>query len=126
MPISILIAPTFTSAAQATNVHHLTRPKSQPTGTQSVTWEDEARREHWEGALISYLRANWRRAFPIWSVINRVVAESRQPTRMEVRVATRVALKILGRLIRQKRIFLYRRRLVAILDLGTEIIPLGK
>ena len=80
-------------------------------------WADLAADEDWPGAILGYLRQNWRGRHLLWHVINCVVAESRPEARWLVRRASKEALAAMMELIRQKRVLRYRRRWVAALEL---------
>ncbi len=88
-------------------------------------WEDLAADEDWTGAILGFLRKNWRGKHLLWHVIDAVVAESRPEARCLVRRATREALSAMMELIRQRRVMRHRRRWVAALELPAELQPSG-
>lgn len=79
-------------------------------------WEDLAADEDWPGAILEYLRKNWRGRHLLWHVINTVVAESRPEARSLVRRSSREALMAMMQLIRERRVMRHRRRWVACLE----------
>jgi len=106
--------------------------RSIPTGSPRSTakkpeprhWAEAAFQERWQDAVLGFLRERRRDAVPYWEVVNGVVGESCQATRWEVRFATRGILTAVKTLLHERRILRYRRRYLAILDLGGEIVPL--
>lgn len=88
-------------------------------------WRELAYDENWEGAILAYLREDWRKTHKLWTVVNTVVAESRQPSRFDVRAATWECLQEMMRLRRERRVFRYKRQTVAILDPDL-VVPLLK
>ena len=99
----------------------LTPPQSIPA---EPDWCDFAAQERWEEAILAYLRADWRKAHRLWTVVNCIVAESRQQSRFDTRAATFEVLQEVMRLRRERVIFRYRRKWIAILDSGPPIIPM--
>ena len=99
----------------------LTPPPEQPA---EADWRDHAAEERWAEAVISFLRADWRKTFPLWTVVNSIVAKSCQQKRSEVRAANFEVLAEVMRLRRERVIFRYKRKWIAILDSGRPIIPL--
>src|ERR1035437_572236 len=99
---------------------------SPPSTPAEPDWCDYAAEERWAEAIVAYLRADWRKKFRLWSVINRIVAESAQPSRFDVRAATFECLQELMRLRRERVVFRYKRQWIAILDNGLPVIPLEK
>ena len=120
MNISVLSTPAagWRPPVQATAVQARHQPQTLPD------WCDFAAEERWEEAILAYLRADWRKTFKMWSVINEIVAESRQQTRFDTRAATFEVLAEVMRLRRERVIFRYRRKWIASLDSGSPIIPL--
>ncbi len=98
----------------------------QPCEPEKADWRDHAAQERWEEAIIAYLRTDWRTTFKMWTVINEIVRESRQRSRWDVRAATFEVLREVMRLRRERVIFRYKKRWIAILDSGVPIIPLEK
>jgi hypothetical protein len=98
--------------------------QQQPPRPTAPDWCDFAAEERWEEAILAYLRADWRKTFKMWSVINEIVAESRQQTRFDTRAATFEVLAEVMRLRRERVIFRYKRKWIASLDSGSPIIPL--
>ena len=99
----------------------LTPPPSRPA---EPDWQDYAAEERWADAIITFLRADWRKSFPMWTVINAIVAESQQQSRFDVRAATFEVLAEVMRLRRERVIFRYKRNWIANLDNGIPLIPL--
>ena len=87
-------------------------------------WRDYAAEERWGDAIIAFLQADWRQTFKLWTVVNTIVAESQQQTRTDVRAATWECLQEMMRLRRERVIFRYKRKWIAILDNGLPLIPL--
>jgi|ERR1035437_652021 hypothetical protein len=99
------------------------RPQEPPQPAEP-DWCDLAAEERWAEAIISFLRTDWRKTFPLWTVINSVVAESRQQTRFDMRNATFEVLQEVMRRRRVRVIFRFKRKWIAIMDSGQPIIPL--
>jgi hypothetical protein len=99
------------------------RPQESPQPAEP-DWCDLAAEERWAEAIISFLRTDWRKTFPLWTVINSVVAESRQQTRFDTRNATFEVLQEVMRRRRERVIFRFKRKWIAIMDSGQPIIPL--
>jgi hypothetical protein len=120
MSIGLFVAPAsaWRSPAQAPATPALPPHPSEPD------WRDHAAEERWAEAVISFLRADWRKTFRLWTVINSIVAESCQQSRFDVRAATFEVLQEVMRLRRERVIFRYKRKWIAILDSGQPIIPL--
>jgi hypothetical protein len=95
-----------------------------PSKPAEPDWQDYASRELWRQAIIAYLRSDWRKSFEMWGVLNAIVAESCQRSRFDVRAATYEALAELMQLRRERAVFRYRRRWIAILDMKTPLPPL--
>lgn len=124
MSISVLATP---AAAWRPPTHATAAPARkqqapQPTGPD---WRDFAARERWEEAIVAYLRVDWRKTFRMWSVINEIVAESCQQSRFDTRAAAFEVLQEVMRLRRERVIFRYKRKWIAILDSGPPSIPLS-
>ena len=98
--------------------------QQQPPQPSEPDWCDFAAQERWEEAILAYLRADWRKTFRMWSVINEIVAESGQQSRFDTRAATFEVLAEVMRLRRERVIFRYKRKWIASLDSGQPIIPL--
>jgi hypothetical protein len=99
---------------------------SQPCAPAQPDWRDHAAEERWEEAIVAYLRTDWRMTFKMWTVINEIVRESGQRSRVDVRAATFEVLKEVMRLRRERVVFRYKKRWISILDSGVPIIPLGE
>ena len=87
-------------------------------------WRDLAAEEQWAEAIVGFLRSDWRKYFRLWTVVNTLVAESRQRSRFDVRNATYECLQELMRLRRERVVFRYKRQWVSILDNGVPVTPL--
>jgi hypothetical protein len=98
--------------------------QQQPPRPTAPDWCDFAAEERWEEAILAYLRADWRKPHRLWTLVNSVVAESRQQSRFDVRAATFEVLQEVMRLRRERVIIRYERKWIAILDSGQPIIPL--
>jgi hypothetical protein len=109
--------PRSTPAPQPPPVGEKARPRQRD-------WEDAAFEEDWTWAVLRFLRQRRREAVPYWDVVNAVAHASIQPARWEVRFATKQVLQAVKALVRDRRVLRYRRRYLAILDLGAEIVPL--
>jgi len=94
-----------------------------PPSSSAPTWQDFAANEDWREAVVAYLRSDWRRAFKMWSVINDVVGESCQGSRFDVRAASFEVLQEVLQLRRERKIIRFKRRWIAILAAGNEVIP---
>ena len=123
MSISVLATPAagWRPPVQATAAQARQQQPPQPT---EPDWQDYAAQERWEEAILAYLRADWRKTFKMWSVINEIVSESCQQTRFDTRAATFEVLAEVMRLRRERVIFRYKRKWIASLDSGPPIIPL--
>lgn len=95
-----------------------------PSKSAEPDWRDFAAQERWEEAILAYLRADSRKTFRMWSVINEIVSESLQQNRFDTRAATFEVLAEVMRLRRERVIFRFKRKWIAILDSGQPIIPL--
>jgi hypothetical protein len=116
-PIATWQAPRSTPAPQPATAIKSTRPNRD--------WEDAAGDGDWQTAVLGYLRERRREAVPYWTVINAVVLASVPSDRWEVRFATTRALQAVKALIRDRRVLRYRRRFLAVLDVGAEVVPLA-
>jgi hypothetical protein len=92
-------------------------PLPPPRKPAEPDWCDHAAQEHWAEAVVAYLRSDWRKKFPLWTVINEIVAESCPRSRFDVRAATFEVLGEVMRLRRERVIFRFQRQWIAILPL---------
>ena len=122
MSISLLATPASAwrpTVQQSRKTALLPRPEK----PSEPDWQDYAADERWADAIISYLRADYHRTFLLWKVVNAIVAESGQGSRFDVRAATFECLQELMRLRRERRVFRYKRKWIAILDAAVPIVP---
>ena len=120
MVIGILLSPIFKSSAPVS-------PEAKPTKAQCrenlKDWCDLSFERDWSAAILAYLRERSRETIPLWRMVNAVSAESLPRNRPEERARRKEILAALSGLIKEKRVFRWRRKNVAILDPGKEIIP---
>jgi len=114
--IDLLVPPPSTWSAP--KLKPAATPLSRSRPAPPVTWQQLAAKEEWEAAILGYLQQYWRATHPLWRMINEIVAQSHQPSRSAIRAAAKEVLAIVMKLRRERRIFRYRRKLVATLDVG--------
>jgi len=101
-----------------------TSPVPQPrAATPPPTWHDYAAEKNWDLAVIHRLRDKERKAYLYWQIVNEIVAESRQTSRADIRAATMELLEAIKQLRKQKRLMIWRRRYLTVLDYGEELLP---
>jgi len=114
MTISIIIPPPETYHAPPKNPR-ITKPlKAVDTTSSDLDWEDCAAEEDWENAILGLARSGWGKRFTYWRFINQIVSESRQPSRQEIRRATREVMKTLAVVLRSKKVTRYGKRWLGI------------
>jgi hypothetical protein len=112
--ISFIIPPPSTYQASAKTPQIAEQPKAAVTKSRDLDWEDYAAEEDWENAIVGLARSGWGKRFSYWRFVNQIVAESRQPTRAEVRRATKDVIKAVAAVVRARKITRYGRHWVGI------------
>jgi hypothetical protein len=93
---------------------------------QRPTWEDHAFSKTWQAAVLEYLQAHGNRPAKLWQVINEVAAESAPSDRSELRRNKIEILRAITELKRGRSIMRYRRKLIASLEVRSQVVPLDQ
>jgi hypothetical protein len=126
MSIGILITPASVWLPPGPPPITPATPKTQEKSStrRQPSWEDFAGQKRWRDALLSFLKANWRGAHPLWKLVNMVSAEALPEGRAQRRAYAKAALHALMQLVKERKVLRHRRRWVAALVVDRELVPI--
>ena len=96
------------------------------TAQRQETWEDFAQESRWPEAVLLFLKSSECGRILLWRMINGIVAESLPANRRATRRTAKEVLKATMQLVREGLVLRHRRKWVALIDIGREMVPLAE